>query len=244
MTKRLVSRLLVFFLILFFLSAGLALFSAAAWLKKPNNFIYTKEASGSWSPDNQSGHRASGYNLKINSGCAKKVYDEINPPNGGFENEMAENDFKRFIANKTRDVEFETSEISYTGRFKWFQKNYVTYNDPSLHSGIRFSFANKCLYDKDCTLTDSLNYLLVKVGVKYLISDVQSRYLQEKCITSEKVFFKIKNKYNFGRSQMYYRNGIGIWFGIWYNMLALIVLISSAALIIYLLLRHRKKTSD
>lgn len=244
MPKPLRSKLFIFILILFFISAGLAFYSAAYWLKQPNNFIFTKEASGSWSPKNKSGYRASGYNLKIDSGCAKKVYDEIKPSDKGFENEMAANDFKRFLDNKASDVEFETSEISYTGRFKWFQKNYITYNDPSLHSGVRFSFANKCLYDKDCTLNDSLDYLLVKIGVKYLISEDQKRYLLEKCISSEKVFFKIKNTYNFGRSQIYYRNGMGIWFGIWYNMLTLIVLFSSAGLIVYYLFRRRKKNSD
>ena len=241
MAKPIRSRYFVFLLITFFLSTALAIFSVTSWLQKPNNFIFTKEASGSWSPKDNSGHRASGYNLKIDSACAKKIYDELRPPEKGFVNEMAKNDFNRFLANKASDVEFKTSEISYTGRFKWFKQNYVTYNDPSLQSGIRFSFANKCLYDKDCTVNDSLDYLLVKIGVKYLVNADQSRFLLEKCIQTEKVFFKIKNKYNFGKSQLYYRNGLGIWFGIWYNMQSLFVLFIAGGLIVYYLFRRRQK---
>lgn len=243
MTEPTPKKRLVFLLITFFISAAATIYSATTWLKQPNNFVFTKEASGSWGPGSPSGHRASGFNLKIDAGCAKKIYDEIQPPKKGFENEMIENDYKRFLTNQTSDVEFKTSEISYTGQFKWFP-NYITYNDPSLKSGIRFSFANKCLYDKECTLSDSLDYLFVKIGVKYLLNEEQSRYLTDSCITSEKVFFKIKNKYNFGRSQIYYRNGLGIWFGIWYNMLTLIILFLSAGLIVYYLFRPKKKNSD
>ncbi len=241
MSKAIPSKYFVFLLITFFLSAAVLIYSVTSWLKKPNNFIFTKEASGAWSPEDKSGYRASGYNLQIDSGCARKVYDELRRPEKGFENEMAENDFKRFLANKTNDVEFKTSEISYTGHFKWFKQNYITYNDPSLQSGIRFSFANKCLYDKDCTISDSLDYLLVKIGVKYLVNEYQSRFLLEKCIKTEKVFFKIKNKYNFGKSQLYYRNGLGIWYGIWYNMLSLLVLFIAGGLIVYYLFRRRRK---
>ena len=232
-------RLLVFILVTFFLSAAVVAISAISWLKQPNNFIYTKEASGSWSPTEKSGYRASGYNLKINATCAQKIYEQIPTRATDFENEMAKNDYRRFLTNKASDIEFKTSEISYTGRFKWFKNNYVTYNDPSLQSGIRFSFGNKCLYDKECSLGDSLDYLLVKIGAKYLLSESQSRYLLDNCVTNEKVFFKITNKYNFGRSQLYYRNGLGIWLGIWYNMLALGVLVLSVALIIYYITRKK-----
>lgn len=228
-----------------FLTAALLSISAGKWLSKPNNFVFTKESRGAWNTSESSNFRASGFNVKINAECAKKTYHEIeesaatNIDQADSENETSSSDFKRFLQNKKADIEFQTAEINYTSRFKWHKNNYITYDDPSLKSGVRFSFSNKCLYDKECSLSDSLDYLLVKIGIKYFINADQFNYLKTHCIENQKVFFKIKNKYNFGRSEMYYRNGMGIWLGIWYNLLGTVILLISIGVLAYLILRKK-----
>lgn len=238
--------LIASFLILIVVSSiGVLTFSAADWLSKPNNFIFTKESYGAWSPQKSSNDRASGFNLKLNAACAKPTYDNIEKRvnsklrSAPEEKESFDNDIKRFFRNKNLDIEFETSEISNIGHFKWLKNNYVTYDDPTLKSGIRFSFANKCLYDKECSLTDSLDYLFIKIGIKYFLNSEQLNYLNEHCIEKQKVFFKIRNNYNFGRSNSYYRNGLGIWLSLWYNLAALSALALSALILLYFLFRKK-----
>lgn len=230
-----------FTLTLIFLSA-----SAYRWLSKPNNFFYTKESKGHWSSQ-ASNYRASGYKVKINAECANETYNQIeettlknlkqiHPPIN-----ITTNDFKRFVQNKNKNVVFETSEIDYISRFKWFKNDYITYDDPSLKSGIRFSFSNKCLYDKECLLSDSINYLFIKIGIKYFINAAQADYLKNNCIENEKVFYNFDNKYNFGRSEIYNRNGIGIWMGIWYNLLSIFILILSMGALFFVFRKKNPK---
>lgn len=221
--------------------------SAYRWLSGPNNFLYTKESKGHWSTQPLSNYRASGYKVKINADCAQKIYNQIeensfkkiNQPHSP-EN-LTANDFDRFMRNKNTDVDFQTSEIDYISRFKWFKNDYITYDDPSLKTGIRFSFSNKCLYDKECLLSDSINYLFIKIGIKYFMNTAQADYLKDHCIDSQKIFFTLENKYNFGRSDIYYRNGIGIWLGIWYNLLGILILILSMGVLFFVFKKKNPK---
>lgn len=254
--KKLNAKVFKYFLLLIFLlTASLLSLSAGQWLSKPNNFLYTVESEGQWSPRGSTNYKASGYNVKINALCAKEIYNQI-------ENDISKNlnhlkpkiedeqfdfntlDFNRFLQNKSSDIEFQTSEISYISLFKWYKNNYITYKDPTLKNGIRFSFANKCLYEKDCLLTDSLDYLFIKIGIKYFLSNSQSEYLKNNCIENQKVFYKINRKYNMGRSHLYYRNGIGIWMGIWYNLLGLAVLLLAAGGLVFIIYRKRRRKNN
>lgn len=233
---------------LFLLSTTLVSFGAYRWLAKPNNFFYIKESTGEWTTSKISHYRATGFNVKINAECAKSAYEEIEKQAKEAARETPDEntlrDFNRFQNNKQSDVSFETSEINYTSRFKWFQDNYITYDDPSLRSGIRFSFGNKCLYEKECSIADSLDYLWIKIGIKYFMKPAHAEFLKNNCIKNERVYFNIKNKYNFGRSDTYYRNGIGIWLGLWYNILGVTVILLSAGVLGYLLFRKKNRGSN
>lgn len=221
--------------------------SAYRWLSEPNNFLYIKESKGYWSPQARSDYRASGYKVKINADCAEKIYNQIEKTALKDLNQkkssvnITVNDFKRFMKNKNIDVDFQSAEIDYISRFKWFKNDYITYDDPSLKSGIRFSFSNKCLYEKDCLLSDCINYLFIKIGIKYFINTAQAEYLKDNCIENQKVFYSLDNKYNFGRSDIYYRNGIGIWLGIWYNLLGIFILILSMGALFFVFKKKNPK---
>ena len=117
-------------------------------------------------------------------------------------------------------MSFAPQEISFPSRFKWLKDTYITYDDPTLFSGTRASFKNKCLYDKECLLADSLDYLFIKIGIKYFLTEAHAEFLKSKRIEHEKVFYRINNNYNFGHSDLSYRNGLLIW----YNLLLVLIL--------------------
>ncbi len=245
---------LIAIFLLIFLSLA---YSFKNWLSGPNNFLYTKEPYGSWSRDESFRPDATGYDVKINSGCAQQIYEEIEKTAPTQLSQALQDknsilkdfsdvdyntlDFKRFLKSKTVDVEFQSQGLGYATRFKWFKNNYVTFDDPSLKSGVRFSFSNKCIYDKDCLLADAIDYLFIKIGIKYFLKPAQADYLKENCVTNQKVFFNFKNKYNWGRSDTYYRNGAGIWLSIWYNLLGVVLLILTGSLVAFLIYRKKKK---
>lgn len=194
--------------------------SLTYWLMLPNNFVYTLEPTGVWDSAPSAHFKASGYSVRLNAECAKNIYEDL-------EKSRPESnaDFMRFIESKNQNVEFKPEEIAFPSRFKWLSDQYITYNDNSLKTGIRFSFRNKCLYDKECLLSDSIEYLFIKIGIRYFLNEAQADFLKQKCIQNEKVYYRIERKKNFGRSERYYRNGIILWIKTWYNALVLGLLI-------------------
>lgn len=240
-----------FFLLGYIVLSGSLIYSLQQWLVKPNNFFYTKESEGSWSTEKSFDDASSGFKVKINSSCAKDIYNQLEENFSktlnqeyaqGLNNiEYRTLDFNRFLKNKTTDLEFQVSEINYASRFKWLKDNYITYDDPTLNSGTRFSFRNKCLYDKECLLSDSIDYLFIKLGIKYFLDASQEDFLKKNCIDSQKLFFKITPKYNWGRSDTYYRNGVSIWLNIWYNLLGLIILFLSTSVLCLSIINKKSK---
>ena len=209
--------------------------SFAHWILQPNNFLYTKEPRGRWTHEELSNYKASGYKVKMNSACAKTVYEQLTST--ATPAVAATPDYQRFLENRERDLEFVPEEVSYPSRFKWLSDQYITYNDPNLRSGLRFSFRNKCLYDKECLLSDSLDYLFVKLGIRYLLIPAQAEFLKNNCVENQKLFYRVDTGLNFGRSDMYYRNGALLWLKAPLNLATLMVLFS----FLFLYLRKPQK---
>jgi hypothetical protein len=200
-----VKKFTLFAIILCFLWLGGSLWY---WLSQPNNFLYTVETTGRWNFEKVADYKARGFHLKINPACAGGIYSEIEKTNS----KNSSHDYRRFLGNRAQAVEFSTAEISSPSRFKWLSEDYTTYDDPGLASGIRYSFRNRCLFDRECTLRDSTDYLFIKIGVKYFLQETQRKQL-ESCVAAKEIFYQVTSSYNFGRSDRHYRNGILLWLG-------------------------------
>lgn len=211
-------------------SVSILSYSFKKWIILPNNFLYSKEPYGFWTHQKPFSYTAEGFKVKMNASCAEPVYSELEKNvQKDHVSEESTRDYIRFIKNKNQDVLFEPKEVSFPSRFKWLNDEYITYDDPTLRSGIRFTFKIRCLYDKICRLQDSINYLFTKIGVRYFLNEAQAADLT-RCIDNEKIYFKTGNHYNFGYSKLHYRYGILYWLKESSTLFAFLVLVIAGLL--------------
>ncbi len=194
-----------------FLSSAYLSYNFYQWISHPNHFVYSKEPYGYWSTWPSLNYEAKSYQARINPICARPVYSKIEKKDQkSLTTEDEKRDFRRFLSNKDAQVEFNPEEVLLPTKFKWLPNYYVTYDDPSAQHGMLPSFQIKCVYDKECQHSEAVNYLLIKIGVRYFLNPAQTEALS-KCIESERVYRKVGYNYIFGYSKTHYRYGLLYW---------------------------------